>query len=126
MNQVCLLGRITKDLEVKPTTSSAVVNFTLAVNRSFKREGQPEVDFIGCVAWGKTAEFMGKYMGKGKQIGVTGELQVRTWDDNEGKKHYVTEVLVKNVYFADSKQQSEDKIEFDPTKFSQDDLDLPF
>lgn len=113
MNVVSLLGRLVKDPESRNTTNSTVTSFTLAINRQFKREGQPEADFINCVAWGKTAEFIAKYFAKGRQVAVTGRLQQRKWEDTEGKSHYVVEVVVESTFFADSKpagQQSEDSV----------------
>lgn len=106
MNKVCLIGRLTKDIELKTTQSNVkVANFTLAVNRRFVKEGQEQTaDFINIIAWGKTAEFCDKYFSKGLQIGVTGRIQTRTWDDDEGKKHYVTEVVAEEVDFADGKK----------------------
>lgn len=106
MNKVILMGRLTKEPELRYTSANntAVCTFTLAVNRRFKQEGQPDADFITIVAWGKTAEFCGKYFEKGRQVAVTGRMQTRTWDDTEGKKHYVTEVVADEVYFADSKK----------------------
>lgn len=106
MNKTILLGRLTKDPELKYTTTSntAVCNYTLAVARKFKREGEADADFINCIAWGKSAEFVSKYFQKGQQVAVTGKIQTRTWDDNEGKKHYVTEVVTEEHHFADSKR----------------------
>ena len=108
MNKVTLLGRLTKEPELRYTqnNNTAVVKFTLAVNRRFKSENQPEADFINCQAWAKTAEFIGKYFQKGRQVAVIGRIQNRTWDDAEGKKHYITEVIVEEAYFADSKKDS--------------------
>lgn len=107
MNKVQLIGRLTKDPEVRYTNSNtAVANFTLAVNRRFKKEGQSEADFIPVVAWDKTADFCSKYFNKGLQVAVVGRLQVRSWDDNDGKKHYATEVVAEEVYFADSKKEN--------------------
>lgn len=108
MNKVQLIGRLTKDPEVRYTNSNtAVANFTLAVNRRFKKEGQSEADFIPVVAWDKTADFCSKYFNKGLQVAVVGRLQIRSWDDNDGKKHYATEVVAEEVYFADSNKKSE-------------------
>jgi len=106
MNQWNGIGRLTKDIETKQTTNSVVANFTLAVDRPYAKEGQQKTDFISCVAFGKTAEFMEKYMQKGTRIGVTGSIQTRTWEDKDNNKHYVTEILVNNVYFADGKSSS--------------------
>ena len=107
MNKVILLGRLTKDPEVKFTqnNNTCVCTFGLAVNRKFKQEGQPDADFINIVAWTKTAEFISKYFKKGQQIALAGRLQTRTYDDKEGKKIHVTEVVAEEVYFADSKKE---------------------
>lgn len=106
MNKVILMGRLTKDPELRYTSgnNTAVASFSIAVNRRFAPEGQPQADFINIVAWSKTAEFCGKYFTKGQQVAVVGRLQTRTWDDNEGKRHYVTEVVADETYFADSKR----------------------
>ena len=109
MNKTILMGRLTKDPDIRYTSgnNTAVANFTLAVNRRFAREGQPQADFINIVAWDKSAEFCGKYFTKGLQVVVVGRIQTRTWDDNEGKRHYVTEVVAEETYFADSKRNSD-------------------
>ncbi len=109
MNKVVLMGRLTKDPDLRYTSgnNTAVASFTLAVNRRFAREGQPQADFINVVAWDKSAEFCGKYFIKGLQVVVVGRIQTRTWDDNEGKRHYVTEVVAEETYFADSKRNGE-------------------
>ena len=134
MNKVCLIGRLTKDIELKTTQSNVkVANFTLAVNRRFVKEGQEQTaDFINIIAWGKTAEFCDKYFGKGQQIGISGRIQTRTWDDDQGKKHYVTEVVAEEVDFADGKKtnsEMENKtatdIQSDSNNFSMID-ELPF
>lgn len=107
MNKVILMGRLTKDPEVRytQTTNKMVTSFTLAVNRRFKQEGQPEADFINIVAWSKTAEFCSKYFKKGQQVGVIGRIQTRNYEDEKGVKHYVTEVIAEEAYFADSKKE---------------------
>lgn len=79
----------------------------MAVNRRGAKENQPQADFINIVAWNKTAEFCGKYFTKGMQVAIVGRIQSRTWDDNEGKRHYVTEVVADETYFADSKRSGE-------------------
>ena len=109
MNSVTLMGRLTADPTLRYTSgnNTATASFTLAVNRDFAKEGQPKADFINIVTWTKTAEFVGKYFAKGQQVAVVGRLQTRTWDDNEGKKRYVTEVVADHVYFADSKKSGE-------------------
>lgn len=101
------MGRLTRDVELKQTqtNNTAVANFTLAVNRRFVKEGEErQADFINITAWGKTAEFVSKYFKKGQQVSVIGRIQTRTWDDDQGQKHYVTEVVAEEVYFADSKR----------------------
>lgn len=107
MNKAILMGRLTRDPEVRytSTTNTAVCNFTLAIDRRFSRQGEErQADFIPIVAWGKLAEFCGNYFQKGRQVAVVGRIQTRTWDDNEGKRHYVTEVVAEEAYFADSKR----------------------
>lgn len=107
MNKVILMGRLTRDPETRFTqgNNTAVCSFSLAVNRRFKQEGQPDADFINVVAWAKTAEFVSKYFTKGQQVGVIGRIQTRNYDDKEGKKIFVTEVVAEEVYFADSKKE---------------------
>lgn len=102
MNKVILMGRLTKDPEVRYTNNNntAVCSFTLAVDRKF----QKETDFIPIVAWNKLAEFCSKYFTKGMRVAIVGSIQTRTWDDNKGNKHYVTEILANEAYFADSKK----------------------
>ena len=107
MNKVILMGRLTKDTELRYTSgnNTAVCTFTLAVSRRFAKDAQ--ADFFNIVAWDKTAEFCGKYFSKGQQISIIGRLQTRTWDDVEGKRHYVTEVIAEEAYFADSKREQQ-------------------
>ena len=108
MNKVVLLGRLTRDPEVRytQTNNALVCQFTLAVNRRFAKEGEQQADFINVVAWAKTGEFCSKYFTKGQQVAVCGHLQTRTYDDKDGKKVYVTEVVAEEVNFADSKKDS--------------------
>ena len=108
MNKVILMGRLTRDPEVKYTqnTNTLVASFSLAVNRRFTKPGEErQADFINIVAWSKTGEFCSKYFKKGQQVAVIGRISTRTWDDEEGKKHYVTEVVAEEAYFADSKRE---------------------
>ncbi|MCQ2482031.1 MAG: single-stranded DNA-binding protein [Clostridia bacterium] len=104
MNKVILLGRLTKEPEVKMTASQvSFCNFTIAVDRRFKdTNGQRQADFISCVAWRQTAQFIGSYFHKGSKILVGGSIQSRSYDDANGQKRYVTEVVVDEVDFADS------------------------
>lgn len=112
MNKVELIGRLTKDIDVRYTQSSntLVANFSLAVNRRFVKQGEErQADFINIIAWGKTGEFCSKYFKKGQQIAIVGRIQTRNWEDDKGQKHYVTEVVAEEVYFAgDKKNNSED------------------
>jgi single-strand DNA-binding protein len=106
MNKVILQGRLTKDPELRYTSTNniAVCTFTLAVNRKFAKEGQTQADFIPIVVWDKLGEVCGKHLSKGRKIDIVGRIETRTWDDNEGKKHYVTEVIAEEMYFADDKK----------------------
>jgi single-strand DNA-binding protein len=107
MNKVILMGRLTKDPELRYTASSNIpkCTFTIAVDRRFARQGEEkQADFFNIVAWRNQAEFCSKYFAKGLRVLVVGSLQNRSWDDNEGKKRYVTEVVVDEVYFADSRR----------------------
>ena len=92
MNKVILVGRLTRDPDIKSTTTGkAVANFTIAVDRRFKnKDGQKEVDFVPIVVWGQQAEFVGKYIGKGRQVALSGRLQVRTYEANDGQKRWIT------------------------------------
>ena len=110
MNKVILMGRLTRDPEVRytQTTNTLVSSFSLAVNRRFVRQGEErQADFINIVAWSKLGEFCSKYFKKGQQVGVIGRIQTRTWDDEQGQKHYVTEVVAEEAYFADSKREGD-------------------
>jgi len=110
MNKVILMGRLTKDPELRYTTTSniPVATFTLAVERRFQKQGEErQADFIPIVVWDKQAEFCSKYFQKGRQVAVVGRIQTRSWDDNEGKRHYVTEVVAEETYFADSKRSDD-------------------
>lgn len=107
MNKVILMGRLTKDPEVRYTTSTnmMVVQFGLAVNRRFVKQGEErQADFINIIAWDKTGEFCSKYFKKGQQVGVVGRIQTRNYDDKDGKRVYVTEVVAEEVYFAEGRK----------------------
>ena len=109
MNKVILMGRLTEYPEVRYTTTNnkLVCGFTLAVNRRFAKEGEQQADFINIVAWSKLGEFCSKYFVKGQQVAVVGRLQTRNYDDKNGKKVYVTEVVAEEARFADSKKQND-------------------
>ena len=116
MNKVILMGRLTRDPEVRytQTSNTLVASFSLAVNRRFVRQGEErQADFINIVAWNKTGEFVSKYFKKGQQVAVVGRLQTRTWDDDKGQKHYITEVIAEETYFADSKRDGNAAGDFD-------------
>lgn len=129
LNRIIIMGRMTKDPEVRRTGSgTAVTSFTLAVERDFKgQNGERETDFIDCVAWKGTAEFVGKYFGKGRMVAVEGRLQLRDWQDNNGNKRRSAEVMADSVYFADSKQGG-NAAEVPKQEIAEieDDGDLPF
>ena len=106
-NKVILIGNMTADPELKTTQSGiSVCSFSIAINRRFANEGQQNVDFINIVAWRNTAEFVNKYFKKGKPILVCGQLQTRTWNDNEGNKRYATEVIADEVSFVGNNETS--------------------
>lgn len=107
LNHIVIMGRLTRDPELRYTKdNTAVTSFTLAVDRDFKsRGGEKEVDFIDCVAWRNTAEFVCKYFYKGRMAVVDGRLQLRDRTDRDGNKNRAAEVLASSVYFADSRRQ---------------------
>lgn len=109
LNKAILMGRFTRDPELRSTPQGiSTCSFTLAVDRNFVRQGEErKADFINCVAWRQTAEFVSKYFRKGSLAAVEGSIQTRTWDDAEGKRHYATEVIVNQVYFAESRRDSQ-------------------
>lgn len=128
MNHITLIGRLTKDPDLRYTSSGKpVCSFTLAVNRPFSKE---ETDFINCVAWGKNAENVAKYVVKGRQLAVEGYLQIRSYDGNDGQRRYVTEVVCDRTEFLGSndgeqkKQQPKQQNWGTEVQFS--DEDLPF
>jgi len=106
INKVILMGRLVKDPELKYTANqTAKCTFTIAVDRRFNKPGEEkQCDFFNVVAWQKKAEFCGKYFTKGLKVVVIGSIQNRSWDDNEGKKHYITEIIADETEFAESKK----------------------
>ena len=137
LNHIVLMGRLTRDPELRHTQSgTAVASFTLAVDRDFKSKdsGEKITDFIYIVAWRNTAEFASKYFAKGRQAVVEGRLQLRDWTDLDGNKRRSAEVLAESVYFADSKRDSDTppKMDLDDIPGAQfeeiddDDGELPF
>ena len=122
LNKVVLCGRLTADPELKQTQNGiAVVSFTLAVNRRFTRgaDGQnnSQADFISCVAWRQTAEFISRYFKKGSSLCITGSIQTRTWNDNTGAKRYATEVVVDEAMFVDSRSDSAGSASYVPDAY---------
>lgn len=135
LNEILLMGRLTRDPELKQAGSANVANFTLAVDRDYKPDGgERECDFIDCVAWRHTADFVSKYFGKGQLAVVKGRLQVRNWEDKDGNKRRTSEVVVDQIYFAGSKsERSEQAPSYsepaEPTNYAvvdDDDSELPF
>ena len=107
MNKVILMGRLTRDPELTQTPSGVTVaRFSIAVNRRFAKEGQQQADFISCTAWRQQAEFICKYFKKGSMVSVVGSIQTRSWDGQDGKKQFATDVVVDEVYFTGSKSES--------------------
>ena len=110
MNKVILIGRITKDTETRVSQGdnpTYITRYTLAVDRRFKRDGEPSADFINCVAFGKSAEFAEKYFFKGMKIAIVGRLQSGNYTNKEGQKVYTTDVVIEEQEFVESKQSSE-------------------
>ena len=110
LNHITIMGRLTRDPELRRTGSgTAVASFTVAVDRDFggRDGGEKETDFIDCVAWRQTGEFVSKYFTKGRMIVVSGRLQIRSWTDKDGNKRRTAEVVADNCYFGDSKRDSD-------------------
>lgn len=108
MNAVVLIGRTTRDIDLRRTgNGTAVASFTLAVNRDFKTQDGQEADFIQCVAWKKTAELLNQYVHKGDKIALNGSIRTRNYEDSHGRTVYVTEVLVNHVEFLETKNREQ-------------------
>lgn len=109
LNHITVMGRLTRDPELRMTQSQTpVTSFTVAVDRDYGAKGQEkETDFIDCVAWRHTAEFVSKYFSKGRMAVVSGRLQIRGWEDRDGNKRRSAEIVADNVYFGDSKKESD-------------------
>ena len=110
LNHITIMGRLTRDPELRRTGSGvAVASFTVAVDRDFapKDGGEKETDFIDCVAWRQTGEFVSKYFTKGRMAVVSGRLQIRSWTDKDGNKRRTAEIVADNVYFGDSKRDGD-------------------
>ena len=137
MNKVILIGRLTKDPDVRYSQANppvAVARYSLAVHKRFKKEGEQDADFINCIALGKNGEFAEKFLKKGMQISIVGRIQTGSYTDKDGKKIYTTDVVVEEHYFTESKKDSQtssnapsDSTEaFYPVDENVDDADLPF
>lgn len=141
LNSITIMGRLTRPAELRQTNSGkSVCSFAIAVDRDFKgANGEKEVDFIDVVAWGNTAEFVARYLDKGRMAIVKGRLQIREWTDKEGNKRRNAEVIAENIYFGDSRKEEKptqqeqdrnfDQLERDVGKFAEidpSDGELPF
>jgi len=108
INKVILGGRLTADVELKQTQQGvSVCQFSIAVNREIGKEQEQQADFINCVAWRNTAEFISRYFKKGSSICITGQIQTRNWTDKNGQNRYATEVIVDKAYFVDGKNDNQ-------------------
>lgn len=122
LNTIIIMGRLTRDPEKRQTGSGVpVTNFSVAVDRDFGKNenGEKEVDFIDCVAWRSTAEFVEKYFSKGSMIVVKGSLQIRNWEDKDGNKRRSAEVVADNVYFGESKRSSDSSGNYTSSGYSE-------
>ena len=139
LNHINIMGRLCADPEIRRTASGvAVTNFTIACDRDFNRNGEKETDFVEIVCWRNTAEFVSKYFSKGRMAVVSGRLQIRSWNDKDGNKRKTAEIVADNVYFGDSKSDTQNqnsgyvgfvKAENVPGNFApivEDDAQLPF
>ena len=130
MNNIQLIGRITKDLELKQGSNTSMCSFTIAVNRKFAKEGQQKADFINVICFGKVAENLVKYQGKGSQIGVIGSLNIDQYQDQEGNNRTFTKVVANEIEFlggaTTEKKTNADTLEFADFQEVNDDEDIPF
>lgn len=128
MNKVILIGRLTKDVEMRQTPNGvSLARFSIAVTRRFKNSnGEYDADFINCIAWRKTGEFIARYFQKGSMMAVVGSIQTRSWDGNDGKKQYATEVIVDEAYFTGSKSENSTGSNTDLSDSSIDDLNSQY
>ena len=127
MNQTCLIGRLTKDVELKYTPANqAVATFTLAVNRTFKNaNGERESDFINCVIWRKSAENFANFAKKGALIGITGRIQTRNYENQQGQRVYITEVIAENFQMLESRNQQQGQQQAQPQQAKQQQVNQP-
>ena len=129
MNRVWMIGRLSKDPEIRYTTgekSMAVASFSLAVDRRIRKAESPEADFFNCVAFGKTAEHMEKYWKKGMKAAITGRIENEPWETKDGQKRISTKILIDEIEFCEKKQEPEKKEEWVPTDSIDDELPFKF
>lgn len=127
MNKTILIGRLTKDIELKAAGNTQVGRFGIAVDRKYKKEGGPTADFLNCVAFGKTAEVIQKYFHKGNRIGIVGHIQTDSYE-KDGTKHYTTDIIVDEIEFIESKNSGSSNTDSDGFQSVEGkvDEDLPF
>lgn len=129
MNKIILIGRLTKDPDVRYTQGQepmAVARYTLAVDRRYKKDGEQQADFINCVAFGKLGEFADKYLHKGIKIAVEGRIQTGSYTNKDGNKVYTTDVVVESSEFCESKKDNQQTTDNDGFVTVPDDCELPF
>ncbi len=134
MNKVTLLGRLTKDVEMRQKDNYVIALFTLAVDRKYARQGEErQTDFFNIVAYGKTAEFINKYFSKGQLVLISGRIENRTWEDKDGNKRITTEIICEETYFAEGRRKQENETndssqsnELENVQIDSSDDDLPF
>lgn len=128
MNKVILVGRLTKDPEIRATENTTIAMYSLAVDRKFKRDGEPTADFITCKAFGRCGEFAEKYLHKGTKIAIVGRIQTGSYTNKDGNKVYTTDVIVDEHEFVESKANNQEETKpTDNTDFSDmPEADLPF
>lgn len=129
LNHITVMGRLTRDPELRQVGDIPVCSFSIACERDFKNHGETETDFLDVVAWRNTATFVSSYFTKGRMAVVSGRLQIRDWTDKEGNKRRTAEIVAENVYFGDSKKNDAGGVQEPPTDFVpnfNDNGDMPF
>lgn len=127
MNKVILIGRLTSDPEIKTTQGGTMIaRYRLAVNRAYKKEGQPNADFISCLAFTHNAEFAQKYLHKGMRIAIEGRIQTRSYDAQDGTKRYTTDIVIDHHEFCENKENGNGSASFGADMTPVEDNDLPF
>ena len=111
MNKATLIGRLTRDVEIRYKGDLAIARYTLAVDRKFKKEGQPDADFIKCVVFGRSAEFADKYFSKGMKVAVSGRIETGSYTNREGQKVYTTDVVIEDQEFAQDKSEQNEFVQ---------------